>query len=175
MGYLLRGFQLLWLEHLQNRVYSMYHTTNPPNTSARVDTQPSGRNTGSNLYFIENHSHTQNCYPLVVQRWFQSPARDIHEHVRESIWERKWSNTKIARYTFQSARLPMYLGNSFIIHFTLIPTCSPSISSDVSSEMTHSPNCEALWIATERGSDTISRISRCIWTSTNCVHVLHLD
>lgn len=89
MEYLSQGFLLLSLGHLQNRVCSIHHFSQSISTSARVDTHPSGRNTGSNLHSTPNTSFTQNCYSLVVQRWFRSLVHDIREHVHESTLQRE--------------------------------------------------------------------------------------
>ena len=141
-------------------------------TSASVFSAPSGWNTGSKLPLRERRKPTQNYYLRVVLRWLRRLVLDTREHALGATSCQHPNPTRIARYTFQTARFPTNLGNSFIIHFTLIPTCSPSISSDVSSDITYSPSCDALWIATDNGSDTISRISRYNqwnWQKRTCV------
>lgn len=113
-------------------------------------------------YFLQNQlTFTQSCYLPLVLRSFPEPAPYICVLVLESTHDTAMRIvTKIARNTFQFARFPTNLGRESIIHFTLIPTSSPSISRDVSSVITYSPSCDALWIETDKGSETISRTSR---------------
>ena len=76
--------------------------------------------------------------PRVHDRSLNLPPIDVHLPLNLRVTKSEKSDQN------REEHVPTNLGRESIIHFTLIPTFSPSISREVSSVITYSPNCDAL-------------------------------